>query len=167
MIIHSLSLPRGLAACALFSAASAAALAGSSVNGVPNFHVVNDQVLRGGQPTETGFRSLAGMGVKTIVDLTEDDGRSHAEKKFVKAQGMDYVSIPMKGMTTPTERQVSSALKVLTDKGAGPVFVHCKRGADRTGLIIACYRIEHDGWDNRKALSEARDDGMSWFQFPL
>jgi hypothetical protein len=33
--------------------------------------------------------------------------------------------------------------------------------------VIACYRVQHDHWDNEKALSEARNYGMSWYQFPL
>ena len=137
------------------------------MKGVPNFHTVNDQVLRGGQPTDAGFGKLAAMGVKTIIDLQEEGSRSHDEKKLVKALGMRYINIPMKGMTTPTEKQISHALKALDDTSGGPVFIHCKRGADRTGVVIACYRVKHDGWDNQKALSEARDYGMSWYQFPL
>jgi len=154
-----------LAIVAFLCGLSAVALAEPTVKGVPNFHVVNEQVLRGGQPTGTGFRNLADMGVKTIVDLQEEGERAHDEKKLVKALGMDYINIPMKGMTTPTEKQISHALKAL-DKD-GPVFIHCKRGADRTGVVIACYRVKHDGWENQKALSEARDYGMSWYQFPL
>jgi len=136
-----------------------------SIKGIPNFHVVNEKVLRGGQPTGSGFRNLADMGVKTVIDLQEEGDRAHDEKKLVKALGMDYVNIPMKGMTTPTDKQISHALKAL-DKD-GPVFIHCKRGADRTGVVIACYRVKHDGWDNQEALSEARNYGMSWYQFPL
>jgi protein tyrosine phosphatase (PTP) superfamily phosphohydrolase (DUF442 family) len=158
---------KNLAVCALLCAFSALASADTSVKGVPNFHVVNDQVLRGGQPTDVGLRNLAAMGVKTIVDLQEAGERSKDEKKFVKAQGMKYVNIPMKGMTTPSEKQISHALKALNDISDGSVFIHCKRGADRTGVVIACYRVQHDHWDNEKALSEARNYGMSWYQFPL
>jgi protein tyrosine/serine phosphatase len=42
-----------------------------------------------------------------------------------------------------------------------PVFIHCKHGCDRTGTIIACYRIEHDHWSSQAALAEARRYGMS------
>jgi tyrosine-protein phosphatase SIW14 len=45
--------------------------------------------------------------------------------------------------------------------------VHCRRGADRTGTVIACYRITHDGWSNRKALQEATSYGMSWIEFGM
>jgi hypothetical protein len=44
--------------------------------------------------------------------------------------------------------------------------VHCWRGADRTGAVIAAYRIDHDHWDNSRALKEALSCGMSFFQFP-
>ena len=140
--------------------------AATGVRGVPNFQSVNDQVYRGGQPTAEGFRELAAMGVKTIVDLQEKDERSHAEHKLVHSLGMHYVNIPMKGMTTPKDKQISHALKELK-ADRGPVFIHCHRGADRTGVVLACYRIEHDNWSREEALREARSYGMSWYQFPL
>ena len=77
---------------------------------------------------------------------------------------MKYVSVPMNGMETPSNRDVAKVLALLEDASTGPVFVHCLRGADRTGGVIACYRIEHDHWKNEKALAEARSMGMSWFQ---
>jgi tyrosine-protein phosphatase SIW14 len=154
-----------LTICSLFGIY--AVYAEPNVKGVPNFHIVNDQVLRGGQPTDAGFKNLADRGVKTIVDLQEDGTRARDEKRLVKALGMKYVNIPMKGMATPTDKQIAHALKALNDTSDGRVFIHCKRGADRTGMVIACYRVQHDGWENQKALSEARTNGMSWYQFPL
>jgi uncharacterized protein (TIGR01244 family) len=133
--------------------------------GVPNFQKVNDAVYRGAQPTDEGFKALAGLGIKTVIDLREIAEHSQAdEEKAVKANGMRYVSVPMKGMSSPTAEQVSSVLAYLNDENSGPVFVHCRRGADRTGTVIACYRIAHDHWQNDKALSEARSLGMSWFE---
>ena len=44
--------------------------------------------------------------------------------------------------------------------------MHCKRGADRTGAVIAAYRIDHDHWDNLRAFKEAMSRGMSFFQLP-
>lgn len=164
---HKIPLFHILATSTVLFGISAIASADPGVKGVPNFHVVNDQVLRGGQPTDAGLKNLADRGVKTIIDLQEEGERSKGEKRLVKALGMKYVNIPMKGMTTPTEKQISHALKALKDSSDGPVFIHCKRGKDRTGVVLACYRVEHDGWPNQKALSEARDYGMSWYQFPL
>ncbi len=133
-------------------------------SGVPNFHRVNEQLFRGAQPSEEGFRNLAKLGVKTIIDLREADDLSLREQKLVEAAGMRFVSIPMRGMHSPTDEQIVKVLGIFNDSSAGPVFVHCRRGADRTGAVVACYRISHDHWQNQKALTEARSLGMSWIQ---
>jgi protein tyrosine/serine phosphatase len=52
-------------------------------------------------------------------------------------------------------------LALLNDSSEWPIFVHCRRGADRTGTAIACYRIAHDHWSNQQALAEAKTLGMS------
>ena len=135
--------------------------------GVPNFHQLNESVYRGAQPSPQGFHNLAALGVKTIVDLRGGAGRSSMEKKRVEAAGMKYINIPMNGHAPPTEQQVSKLLALLDDSAGGPVFVHCRRGADRTGTIIACYRIAHDHWENQKALDEAKANGMSWAEMAM
>src|SRR5579864_2749919 len=141
-----------------------AALAGSQPDGVTNFQKVDDHVYRGAQPTEQGFKSLAKLGIKTVVDLREPGDRSRVEEKIVRAAGMEYVSVPMYGMETPSNDKVIKVLALLEDTSTGPVFVHCKRGADRTGAVIACYRMEHDRWKNDQALTEAKSLGMSFFE---
>ena len=140
--------------------------AGSSVQGIQNFWQVDDHVYRGAQPSDQGFQNLAKLGVKTVIDLREADGRSKVEEKVVTTAGMRYVNIPMTGLTPPTTEQMTKILALLQDGSSGPVFVHCKRGADRTGAVIAVYRIQHDQWENRRALSEAMSRGMGWLQLP-
>jgi protein tyrosine phosphatase (PTP) superfamily phosphohydrolase (DUF442 family) len=145
-----------------------AALAGPEVAGVDNFLKLNDHVYRGAQPTELGFQNLAKLGIQTVIDLQEaGDARSVGEAKSVKAAGMLYISVPMKGMETPASESVAKVLAVLENTTTGPVFVHCHRGADRTGGVIACYRIEHDNWTSERALAEARSMGMSWYQVAI
>jgi tyrosine-protein phosphatase SIW14 len=127
---------------------------------------VDQHVYRGAQPSNDGLEFLTKLGVKTVIDLRERDERSRAEETLVTAAGMKYVNIPMSGLRPPTEAETSKILAILEDGTTGPVFVHCKRGADRTGAVIAAYRIDHDGWDNGRALKEAMDRGMSFFQWP-
>jgi protein tyrosine/serine phosphatase len=147
------------------AALSLAAAPATQVAGVGNFEKLNDHVYRGAQPTEQGFQSLAKMGIQTIIDLQPyGDARSHAEENWVKSAGMKYVNIPLKEMQTPSDEHVQQILALLENESTGPVFIHCHRGADRTGGMIACYRMEHDHWDSTKALAEARDMGMSWYQ---
>ena len=140
------------------------ALAVSQPDGVLNFQKVDDHVYRGAQPTEQGFKNLAKLGIKTVVDLRQPGDLSWNEEKIVRAAGMEYVTVPMNGMETPSNEKVVKVLALLEDASTGPVFVHCKRGADRTGAVIACYRMEHDRWKNDQALSEAKSLGMSFFE---
>ena len=128
------------------------------VAGVPNFHTVNEHLYRGGHPSHQGLEGLAKLGVKTVIDLREGDDREGA---VVEQLGMRYFRVPMAGLGAPTDKQVSSVLRVFDDGASWPVFVHCKRGADRTGTVVACYRITHDHWQNEKALDEAKIHGMS------
>jgi len=132
--------------------------------GVGNFHAVNDHIYRGAQPTPDGVQSLAKLGVHTVIDLRGGKEHSAEEERLVKAAGMHYVHVPMKGLEAPTDQQIATILALLDDSSGWPVFVHCRRGADRTGTVIACYRIAHDHWDNVRALHEARLDGMSWIE---
>ncbi len=140
--------------------------ADSPAPGIGNFHQVDARVYRGAQPTEQGFQYLAKVGVKTVIDLRESDGRARKEEQMVTAAGMKYINVPMSGLTPPTPAEISRILDILENDTAGAVFVHCKRGADRTGAVIASYRIDHDGWDNSRALREAMSEGMSFFQLP-
>jgi tyrosine-protein phosphatase SIW14 len=133
-------------------------LAAAEPSGVPNFHQVNDRIYRGAQPTAEGFQALAKMGIKTIVDLRREAAQARGEQHVVEALGMRFLSVPME-MGAPTDEQISRVMQEL-NSNAGPVFVHCHGGRDRTGTVIACYRKTHDAWDSQKALDEANLDGM-------
>jgi protein tyrosine phosphatase (PTP) superfamily phosphohydrolase (DUF442 family) len=137
-----------------------------SVPGIKNFDRVDDHVYRGAQPTDDAFHYLAKIGIRTVVDLQEADSRGQAEQKMVTAEGMNYVNVPMTGLTPPTEAEITKLLDILENSSTGPIFVHCHRGADRTGAVIAAYHIDHDKWDSGRALSDAEAHSMSVFQFP-
>jgi tyrosine-protein phosphatase SIW14 len=129
--------------------------------GVPNFHQVNEHVFRGGQPANNAWNSLASLGIKVIVDLRPStEHPTLSEARAVEAAGMRYVNVPMKKLGAPFEDAVVKVLALMQSDSGGPVFVHCQRGSDRTGTVIACYRIVHDHWENQKALREARAYGM-------
>lgn len=126
-----------------------------------NYQAVEGSIYRGAQPDEDGFRELARRGIHTVIDLRGSGGRSTKEAALVSSLGMQYINIPLDGFQAPTADQVSKLLTLLEDEKTGPVFVHCRRGADRTGTILALYRIEHDHWENQKALDEAKSMKMA------
>jgi len=141
-------------------------LAQQPAQGIKNFYQVDQHVYRGAQPDKDGIDYLAKLGVHTVINLRETGERSRQEEKLVTAAGMLYINIPMTGLTPPTDAEIRKILSVLEDQNTGPVFVHCKRGADRTGAVIGAYRVDHDGWANDQALKEAMSRGMSSFQHP-
>jgi len=144
-------------------AAGGLVFAGSDSPAISNFHQVDSHVFRGGQPKAAEFAALAHLGVKTVLDLREEN-YARGEQKLVEAAGMRFISLPMGGLAAPSDQQIARALAIIEDSVNGPVFVHCRRGADRTGTVIACYRVAHDGWENQRALDEARSLGMSWIE---
>jgi protein tyrosine/serine phosphatase len=131
--------------------------------GIRNFGQIGDSLYRGGQPDEPGILSLKRLGVKTIVDLRMTTDTWKQEASLALAHGILYTNVPLKGTGRPKEDQIATALSIIQNS-PGPVFVHCRYGCDRTGTIIACYRIRHDGWSNTAALAEARRYGLSWFE---
>jgi sulfoxide reductase heme-binding subunit YedZ len=132
--------------------------------GIANFHQVDPGVYRGAQPSAAGYQALAHLGVKTVLDLRNQGDSQARERKLVEAAGMKYVGLTFGQFSAPTSEEVRTALDLLESQSATPVFVHCRRGKDRTGTVVACYRIERNGWKNDKALAEARQNGMSWLE---
>jgi len=160
------NLSRCLGCLCLFVFSLSALAAEPAVPGIHNFHQIDNHVYRGGQPNDAGLQYLAKIGVKTVVDLREPGARADHERETVSALAMKYVSVPMTGLTPPTDSQIDQILGLLEDKTSGPVFVHCKRGADRTGAVIGAYRVDYDHWGNAEALKEAKADGIAFFQMP-
>jgi protein tyrosine/serine phosphatase len=131
---------------------------------LPNFHQVNSQLYRGAQPIAGGLQRLKAIGIKTIVNLRRDDDRTRAEGDTARALGLRYYSVPLPGFSAPKDKEVQQVLDIINAPDNQPIFVHCRHGEDRTGTIIACYRITHDGWTATQAKKEAESCGMSWTQ---
>ncbi len=132
-----------------------------------NFHKINESFYRGAQPREGGFEKLAEMGIKTVVNLRGADRRARADDAAALAAGLRYFNVPMPSHARPTDEQVEKVLSLIGDTENQPVFIYCRRGADRTGTIAAVYRIRHDRWTSKIATDEARRFGMSFTQFEM
>ncbi len=133
-------------------------------DGLPDFHKVNERLYRGGRPTAAGLRHLSQLGVKSVIDLQAPGERWVQEKELVESLGMRYFPIPMGRGFGVNPEQIQAALKLIENPDHAPAYVHCRLGHDRTGVVIACFRIRHDGWTNAKAIEEANACKMSWLQ---
>ena len=131
--------------------------------GLTNVGRVASEIFRGAQPEPEGYATLKAMGVRTVVNLRQ----RHGEKEAVEAAGMRYVEIPMSFLKKADPAVVRKALSVMTDPANQPVFVHCSVGTDRTGVVVAVYRMEVDGWTKAEAETEMEEFGFHWIWFQL
>ena len=129
-------------------------------DGIPNLAEVNSHLYRGAQPTTQGIHTLRDERIRTIINLRMPGDVVPEEETEARACGIIYTNVPLCGWSAPTDAQVAQVLSLI-ETSPGAVFIHCKYGCDRTGTIIACYRIKHDLWVNGRALKEAEDYGMS------
>jgi tyrosine-protein phosphatase SIW14 len=125
--------------------------------GIPNFGEVTPKLYRGGLPDEMGWAVLARMGVKLVVDTHDASKR---EEKAVSDLGMEYVAIPWH-CPWPKDAVFAKFLKVLRENPDKKVFVHCRLGDDRTGMMIAAYRMADQGWTAEEAMREMQAFGFS------
>jgi tyrosine-protein phosphatase SIW14 len=128
--------------------------------GILNFGKVNEMLYRGAQPDDAAIVHLKSLGIKTIISLRTTKEAATNEAAQAIASGITYTNIPLAGLGRPTDSDVLKILSLI-EESPGPVFVHCEHGCDRTGTIIACYRLQHDHWTGEAALEEANRYGMS------
>ncbi|HEV3139960.1 MAG TPA: dual specificity protein phosphatase family protein [Vicinamibacterales bacterium] len=121
---------------------------------IDNFGRVNDQYYRGAQPEGRDYADLRDVGVRTVIDLTDDaDAR---EPGIVQNLGMKFFSIPMSTHETPSSDKVARFLTLVNDPANQPVYVHCQGGRHRTGVMTAVYRMTDDGWTADRAFGEMK-----------
>jgi protein tyrosine phosphatase (PTP) superfamily phosphohydrolase (DUF442 family) len=134
--------------------------------GVPNLYRISGELYRSEQPSPQGMQNLKNLGLKTIINLRW----LHSDRDEIGDAGLTYEHIYMKAWH-PEEDDVVRFLKIVTDPKHTPVLVHCKHGADRTGTMIAVYRIAVQGWSKAEAIREMTEGGFGfhpiWSLLPI
>lgn len=136
------------------------------LDGVPNFGRVTGNLYRGGQPSLDGFNTLRAMGVGMVVNFREESGETAAEKREVESLGIKYVGIPWSATRRLPTPQVLEFLGLVRANPNIRIFVHCRRGADRTGLMIAAYRISVEHESATQAVTEMHEFHYDWLFLP-
>jgi protein tyrosine/serine phosphatase len=125
------------------------------MQGLPNLYKVSDDLYRGARPTAEGFGELKKLGIKTVVNLEESNG----DQAKLAELGLACEHIPMTAFFVKDD-EVVRFLQIVDAAGNAPIFVHCRRGADRTGLMCAIYRIAVQGWTKDEAIAEMTQGGF-------
>jgi len=133
---------------------------GAVYSDIPNFKSATDEITRGGRPTYSGVRKLSEMGVRTVINLENDSDAIRKDQAYAEKFGIDYYSFPMSWMKEPKDATIDEILQLLQDESAYPIFIHCKHGQDRTGLLIGLYRVFVQNWTADAAYQEMLDLGF-------
>ncbi len=119
------------------------------------FYKVSDTLYCGSEPTaKDKVQMLKDMGVKTIIDLRFFTGVKQ-EELWAKDIGVDYFHIST-GVLQPDEAKIKTVMAIVEDPKYQPVYVHCRTGCDRTGVIAGLYRVCNQGWTKEQAYKEMR-----------
>lgn len=108
-----------------------------------NFHIVDKNVWRSSQPNPEAIILLKKTyGLKSILNLRSVEETNDSEKKLADSLKIKYISFPMDARLPQNKDTLKKILDVVKDTGNYPILIHCLGGKDRTGLIVALYKMD-------------------------
>lgn len=139
---------------------------------IQNFCEVSPGVLwRGAKPDEAGAAWLIEKGVRTVVNLEflHDDLPVFSQAKVDAASRYEvaYFRVrdwePLALLPMIEDDHVAHFLAIVHQQ-ARPVYVHCRTGQNRTGLMVAAYRVMLEGVSLDDAILEMGRYQGFWFK---
>lgn len=127
------------------------------INGrIDNWYKIDAQVYRSAQPDAEGMKEAERLGIQNLLNLRN----YHADDDEVKGTGLKIVRVKMEAGDIQDE-QIVAALRAIKN-AKGPILVHCMHGSDRTGAVIAMYRIIFSNWSKDAAIDEMVNGGYGF-----
>ena len=125
---------------------------------VPNFHYVDNDLYRGGRPSCTGLLKLKALGIRSIIDLGGGAAGTLHHCKSARSADLRVfqikLSVPDLTLLGISDQKLRMIFAMM--QGAPkPIFLSCSLGRDRTGLIVALYRMKRGEMSFREAREEA------------
>lgn len=122
-----------------------------------NLYQVSPEVYRSAQPSSKELKILCEqLGVKSVLTLRN----WHDDEGIGKGLPLTLYRIDMEADEVEPDK-VAKALQIIA-AAPKPILIHCWHGADRTGLMVAAYRITSQGWDPAAATDELQNGGFGY-----
>jgi len=139
----------------------------TGVEGLGNLFQVAPELYRSRQPSAAALKNILAQHpikdgeqpIRTVIALRVSDGGDG--DVFGKSDAVRYEWLKFSPFH-PVDADVIKFLRIVTDKASQPVLVHCAQGADRTGMMVAIYRIVVQGWSKEDALREMTQGGYGF-----
>ena len=140
--------------------------------------VVEGQVYRSGQMTAPGFiEAVDRYHFHTIINLQDEfpdpdvalgyfTSQTVKESELCRQLGVRYVFLGpdlVSRKRVPLDRPpaIDRFLALMDDPETYPVLLHCRAGLHRTGVMVAVYRMEYQGWSHEQAYEEMKANGFA------
>lgn len=133
----------------------------SPIKADANLHRVDDKLYRSEQPIADDYAALAQLNIKSIINLRYFNRR--ADRPILQTQ--PHIKLLNHPLLTwhITPRDLAAALWTIEqNQKDGAVLLHCYHGADRTGIVIAFYRIIYQNWSPQAAKAEMQQGGFGY-----
>jgi len=132
----------------------------------PPMTVVPDRVYRSGQLSSEDLRKVCREhGIRTIVNLRHSRDSAEKAEAVTGGFGVWVVHLPMDQNEIPGDQELRTFFAVMDDPKNYPVLIHCAHGKDRTGMMVALYRIRYQKWPPEKAYEEMESLGHNAWLF--
>lgn len=125
-----------------------------------NFYQVDDKLYRSEQLTTKDLALLERASIKTIVNLRFFDRDD--DKQAFGATAVHLVNTPLLTWSIKPDDLAKVLYTIRHAQKDGAVLVHCYHGSDRTGVVVAMYRVIYQGWSVADAKAEMQQGDFGY-----
>jgi tyrosine-protein phosphatase SIW14 len=127
---------------------------------IKNYRAVNSWLYRGAQPNLAQFQMLREAGFKSVICLRWNSRAVNFERSVVPPLGFNLYCIPLSYWVLPTRKEIDRFFSIVDNSENRPIYIHCLHGSDRTGMLVAMYRIARENWSADEAYEEMKNCGF-------
>jgi hypothetical protein len=118
-------------------------------------------VFRGPHPEKSDLIELSRMGIKTVLSLENNLTAVAEEESVCRSLGLNFANVPLSQLAPPSTADLERAVSIIQQNRAYGIYIHCRRGIDRTGYVVASFRMLIEKYTFAAAYKECCDHGHS------